>query len=51
VTARSEPVPGADRILSNVHDELMRGVTNVKNLGSGGGGTECDHLASGGMSS
>ena len=40
------PVPGADLLLSNVHDELMRDVVDVKDLGSGViGGTECDHLA------
>jgi len=40
------PVPGADLLLSNVHDELIRDVDDVKDLGSGViGGTECDHLA------
>ena len=40
------PVPGADLLLSNVYDELMRDVVDIKNLGSGViGGTECDHLA------
>ncbi len=40
------PVPGADLLLSNVYDELMRDVDDVKDLGSGViGGTECDHLA------
>ena len=40
------PVPGADLLLSNVYDELMRDVIDVKDLGSGViGGTECDHLA------
>jgi hypothetical protein len=40
------PVPGADLLLSNVYDELMRDVTDVKDLGSGViGGAECDHLA------
>lgn len=40
------PVPGADLLLSNVYDELMLGVVNVKDLGSGViGGVECDHLA------
>ncbi|MCV3244083.1 DUF2092 domain-containing protein [Mesorhizobium sp. ZC-5] len=40
------PVPGADLLLSKVYDELMREVTDVKDLGSGViGGTECDHLA------
>jgi hypothetical protein len=40
------PVPGADLLLSNVHDQLMASVVNVKDLGSGViGGVECDHLA------
>jgi hypothetical protein len=40
------PVPGADLLLSNVYDELMRDVVDVKDLGSGViGGSECDHLA------
>ncbi|WP_233426732.1 DUF2092 domain-containing protein [Rhizobium mongolense] len=40
------PVPGADLLLSNVYDELMRDVVDVKDLGSGViAGTECDHLA------
>jgi hypothetical protein len=40
------PVPGADLLLSNVYDELMGDVVDVKDLGSGViGGTECDHLA------
>jgi len=40
------PVPGADLLMSNVYDELMRDVTDIKDLGSGViGGTECDHLA------
>jgi hypothetical protein len=40
------PVPGADLLLSNVYDELMADVVDVKDLGSGViGGTECDHLA------
>src|SRR3954451_25408075 len=40
------PVPGADLLLSNVYDELMRDVIDVKDLGSGViGGQECDHLA------
>jgi hypothetical protein len=42
----NRPVPGADLLLSNVYDELMRDVDDVKDLGSGViGGTECDHLA------
>ena len=41
-----KPVPGADLLLPNVYDELMRDVVDVKDLGSGViGGTECDHLA------
>lgn len=40
------PLPGADLLLPDVYDELMRDVTDVKDLGSGViGGTECDHLA------
>jgi len=40
------PVPGADLLLSNVYDQLMPSVVNVKDLGSGViGGVECDHLA------
>lgn len=40
------PVPGADLLLSNVYDELMPPVVDVKDLGSGViGGVECDHLA------
>ena len=40
------PVPGADLLLSNVYEQLMAPVTNVKDLGSGViGGVECDHLA------
>jgi hypothetical protein len=40
------PLPGADLLLSNVYDQLMPGVTDVKDLGSGViGGVECDHLA------
>lgn len=40
------PVPGADLLLTNVYEELMRDVIDVKDLGSGViGGTECDHLA------
>jgi hypothetical protein len=40
------PLPAADLLLSNVYDELMRDVVDVKDLGSGViGGTECDHLA------
>jgi hypothetical protein len=40
------PIPGADLLQSNVYDELMPEVVDVKDLGSGViGGTECDHLA------
>ncbi|MCK3778220.1 DUF2092 domain-containing protein [Ensifer sesbaniae] len=40
------PVPGADLLLTNVYEELMRDVIDVKDLGSGViGGTECDHFA------
>jgi hypothetical protein len=40
------PVPGADLLMSNVYDELMSGVIDVKDLGSGVmGGIECDHFA------
>jgi hypothetical protein len=40
------PVPGADLLLSNVYQQLMSDVVDVKDLGSGViGGIECDHLA------
>ena len=40
------PVPGADLLGSNLDDQLMAAVVNVKDLGSGViGGVECDHLA------
>jgi hypothetical protein len=40
------PLPGADLLLPDVYGELMHGVTDIKDLGSGViGGTECDHLA------
>jgi len=40
------PLPGADLLVSNVHDALMEGVTDIKDLGSGViNGVECDHLA------
>jgi hypothetical protein len=39
-------IPGADLLLTNVYDELMQDVVDVKDLGSGViGGRECDHLA------
>jgi hypothetical protein len=38
--------PGADLLLSNVYDQLMDAVVDVKDLGSGViGGVECNHLA------
>jgi hypothetical protein len=40
------PLPGADLIMSNVNDQLMPQVTEVKDLGSGViNGVECNHLA------
>ena len=40
------PLPGADLLVSNVYDQLMPLVKDVKDLGSGViRGTECDHLA------
>lgn len=40
------PLPAADLLMSNPHDELMADVVDVKDLGSGVvGGVECDHLA------
>jgi hypothetical protein len=39
-------LPGADLLGSNVYDQLMTDVTDVKDLGSGViGGQECNHLA------
>jgi len=41
-----KPVPGADLLSSNIYDQLMLDVIDVKDLGSGViGGTECDHFA------
>jgi hypothetical protein len=38
--------PGGDLLLSNSYDELINGVDDIKDLGSGViGGIECDHLA------
>lgn len=38
--------PGGDLLLKNSYDELMHGVVDIKDLGSGViGGVECDHLA------
>jgi hypothetical protein len=40
------PLPAADLLLANPYDELMRDVTDVKDLGSGViNGNECDFLA------
>ena len=40
------PFPGADLLMSNAYDQLMSGVVDVKDLGSGVvGGVECDHFA------
>ena len=40
------PLPGADLLMSNVYDQLMPQVTEVKDLGSGViNGVECNHLA------
>jgi hypothetical protein len=40
------PIPAADLIMTNTYEQLMEGVTNVKDLGSGViGGVECDYLA------
>lgn len=40
------PVPAADLLMSNVYDQLMPLVTDVKDLGTGViGGIDCDHFA------
>lgn len=42
----NRPLPGADLVMSNPQEQLMAGVDNIKDLGSGViGGVECDHLA------
>lgn len=42
----NRPLPGADLFMSNPQEQLMSGVSDVKDLGSGViGGVECDHLA------
>ncbi|MFK0087431.1 DUF2092 domain-containing protein [Pseudomonas sp. NPDC090755] len=42
----NRPLPGADLFMSNPQDQLMSGVYDIKDLGSGViGGAECDHLA------
>jgi hypothetical protein len=41
-----KPLPAADLLMTNVYDQLMPGVVDVKDLGSGVvGGVECDYLA------
>jgi len=45
-TTYNRPLPAADLLLTNVDQELMSGVVDVKDLSSGViGGTECDYLA------
>ena len=45
-TKYHRPLPGADLVMSNIHDQLMPEITNAKDLGSGViNGVECDHLA------
>ena len=42
----NRPLPAADFLMSNVYDELMLDVVDIKDLGSGViGGVECDFLA------
>ncbi|MDD1977642.1 DUF2092 domain-containing protein [Pseudomonas tussilaginis] len=42
----NRPLPGADLLMSNPQEQLMAGVSDIKDLGSGViGGVECDHLA------
>jgi hypothetical protein len=42
----NKPLPAADLIMTDVYDQIMPHVTDVKDLGSGViGGIECDHLA------
>jgi len=42
----NRPLPAADLLMSNAYDELMSGVTDAKDLGSGViDGVECDFLA------
>jgi len=42
----NRPLPAADLLLSSSYEELMNGVTDVKDLGSGViGGVECDTFA------
>ena len=45
-TKYHRPLPGADLLMSNIHDQLMSEITSAKDLGSGViNGVECDHLA------
>ena len=42
----NKPLPAADLLMTNVYEQLMPAVVDVKDLGSGViGGVECDHLA------
>jgi hypothetical protein len=42
----NRPLPAADLLMSNAYDELMPGVDDVKDLGSGViDGVECDYFA------
>jgi hypothetical protein len=42
----NRPLPASDLLLSSPYDELMAGVVDIKDLGSGViGGVECDYLA------
>ena len=42
----NRPLPAADLLLANSYEELMQGVVDIKDLGSGViGGIECDSLA------
>ncbi|MGB5689388.1 MAG: DUF2092 domain-containing protein [Woeseiaceae bacterium] len=42
----NRPLPAADLLLTNAYEELMHGVTDIKDLGSAViGGVECDYLA------
>jgi hypothetical protein len=45
-TKYHRPLPGADLLMSNLYDQLMPEVVDIKDLGSGViNGVECDHLA------
>ncbi len=42
----NRPLPAADLIMTNTYEQLMDGVTDIKDLGSGViNGVECDYLA------